>query len=160
MNIINIDEHHDFYGLKWVNFDSCDAEIGCWNFFAFMAHKNLMSKYTWITNCETVKATVVECRDLMSNLRRAKSNRVRIFKNSMNVVRASQLMDVVSNKKFDGVILVRSPEYTERRRSVYYAVDRALEKFFPKVKVRRYGCRTNFRHGLARRRANNLFQRV
>lgn len=160
MNVVNIDEHHDFYCLNGVDFDNDQSTVGCWNFFAFMAHQKLLGKYVWVTSSSTKRGSDMERRGLWRDLRAAKSNRVREYKKSIKVVEASKLCSTVRRRAFDGFLIVRSPEYTLRRRSVYHAVDEALRAELPKCKIRRYECRTNFRNGRVHHRANSLFWKL
>lgn len=157
MNVVNIDEHHDFYCLDEIDFNDQNATVGCWNFFAFMVHCRLLGKYSWVTNRTTKTGVDQESRCLFSDLRKARSRQVREYKKSIRVVDTKKLFNVVRRKTFDGFLIVRSPEYTLRRRAVYYAVDEALQAELPKCRVRRYKCRVNFRSGRVHHRANSLF---
>lgn len=160
VNVVNIDEHHDFYCLNQVNFEDKEAEVGCWNFFAFMAHKKMMGKYTWITNDLSVMGAGNSRFDLLCDIRGSKSLTVRKFKREITVVNSSKVFDVLDGRRFDGFMIVRSPEYTDRYRSVYHAVEKALAKELPSIRVRRYKCRTNFKNSLVRQRAKNLFWKI
>lgn len=160
MNIVNIDEHHDFYRLSKIDFEDELSEVGCWNFFAFMAHKKIIGNYTWITNNWSCRGASSSCSDLMYDIKKAKSLNVRNFKKNIKVFNSSKTFDVLQGRRFDGFMIIRSPEYTTSYRSVYHAVDEALKKELPNVRVRRYKCRVNFKDGLVRHRANNLFWKV
>lgn len=160
MNVVNIDEHHDFYCLDRVNFEDEAAEVGCWNFFAFMAHKKMIRKYTWVTNDRTVYAATNSRSGLLSDIRDAKSLNVRRFKKDITVVNSSKVFDILQGRRFDGFMIIRSPGYTRSYRSVYCAVEEALTKELPCICVRRYKCRLNFKSGLVRRRAKSLFWKV
>lgn len=156
MNIVNIDEHHDFYCLSEIeDFGSDSAEVACWNFFAFMAHKKLMNNYTWVTNNELSHRS-----ELMDDIKRSPSLTVRKFRKKIKVVKASKVFDVVRGRKFDGFMIIRSPEYTTSYRSVYHAIEEALKKELPRIRVRRYQCRTNFKNGRVHHRSNSLFWKV
>lgn len=160
MNVVNIDEHHDFYSLERVDFKDEDAEVGCWNFFAFMAHKKLMGKYTWVTNDHTAGAAVGSRSALLSDIGCANSLTVRKFKRDITVVNSSKVFDIIAGRRFDGFMIIRSPEYTDTYRAVYHAVEESLAKELPRIRVRRYKCRTNFKNGLVRQRAKNLFWKI
>jgi hypothetical protein len=162
MNVVNIDEHHDFYSLDEIDFDDPKATVGCWNFFGHMAHKKLMGKYTWVTNGSSAshRNGYGSRSDLLSDIRKAKSAHVKKFKQNVAVVNASKVFDAVHGKKFDGFMIIRSPVYTDTYRSVYHAVDEALASELPRTKVRRYKCRVNFKNNRVRHQANNLFWKV
>ncbi len=160
MNVINVDEHHDFYGLGRVDFEDEHAEVGCWNFFAFMAHKKLMGNYTWVTNNHTAVAAVHSRSNLLSDIKNANSLIVRKFKRNIKVVNSSKVFDILYGRRFDGFMIIRSPEYTDRYRAVYHAVEESLKRELPSTCVRRYKCRVSFKNNRVRHRAKNLFWRV
>ncbi|MHA2279403.1 MAG: hypothetical protein ACXAC5_00730 [Promethearchaeota archaeon] len=164
LNIVNIDEHHDFYRLHKIDFEDEQTMnktlVGNYNFFAFMVRRNLLSRYTWVA-CQFMKTRVNEERkDLFRGLRDANSLTVRQFRKRISVMRIQDVFDVVRGKQFDGFIIVRSPEYTLKRRAVYSAVDEALRKKLSRISVRRYQCRAKFRSGRVHHRANSLFWEV
>lgn len=158
MNVVNVDEHHDFYCLRKIDFDSESAEVGCWNFFAFMAHKKLMGNYTWVTNDS--KSAALSRMGLASDIKNARSPAVRKFKQKIKVVDSSKIFDILHARRFDGFMIIRSPEYTTTYRAVYYAVEEALKKELPHIRVRRYKCRENFKNGRVHRRASDLFWKI
>jgi len=158
MNVINIDEHHDFYCLQKIDFDSKLEEVGCWNFFAFMAHKQLIDKYTWVHNSEYSPVNMKA--DIMEELTEAQSPIVRKFKRNIRINKASSVFRAVKGLQFDGFMIIRSPEYTENYRAVYNAVEEALAEELPRTRVRKYKCRTNFSSGRVHHRANSLFWKV
>lgn len=160
LNIVNIDEHHDFYCLNEINFEDSSSEVGCWNFFAFMVHKKLIGKYTWVTNDRTAGEAVLSRSGLMNDMNWADSLTVRKFKRNIKVVNSSKVFDILHGRRFDGFMVIRSPFYTTRYRAVYHAVEESLAKELPSIRVRRYKCRKNFKNSLVRHRAKSLFWRV
>lgn len=160
MNIVNIDEHHDFYSLGDLNLDDQSETIDCGNFFAFMAHRNLLGKYTWVTNYYTKTGARTSRTELWGEIKFSLSPSVRRFKKRIEVLNANEVFRAVRNKVFDGFMIIRSPEYTNHYRAVYYAVEEALRKELPKRRVRRYQCRVNYKNGRVRHRANKLFLEV
>lgn len=154
-NVVNIDEHHDFYCLGDLDFKD-SSEVGCWNFFAFMAHKKLLETYTWVTNSGDSyhKGT------LLAEIKQSQSLTVRKFKKKIKVVDGSKVFDFLHGRKFDGFMIIRSPGYTYTYRAVYHAVEEALAKELPRVRVRRYKCRMSFKNGRVHHRANDLFRKV
>lgn len=160
VNVVNIDEHHDFYHLDLIDFAYERSEIGCWNFFAFMAHHKIMEKYTWVTNDCLASQAVGQKSDLLGNLRTANSLTVKRFNRKIEVVNAKKVFDICRGKKFDGFMIIRSPEYTDNYRAVYNATDEALANELPKVRVRRYQCRVKFKEHRVRHRANSLFWKL
>ena len=157
MNVINIDEHHDFYCLDKVNLTGSKEDVACWNFFAFMAHKKLMGNYTWVTNSHLAIRRKTE---LLNELKRSDSSTVRKFKKNIKVVDTAKVFDTLSGRRFDGFMIIRSPQYTDTYRRVYSAVEESLEKELPSIRVRRYKCRVNFKSGRVRHQANNLFWKI
>lgn len=157
MNVINIDEHHDFYSLSCLDLGDESSTIGCWNFFAFMAHRKLMGKYTWVTNDHTKGGAQRNRIDLWKEIAETESKTVKRFKKRISVVDSREVFNMVRKKVFDGFIIIRSPEYTDNYRSVYCALEKALHEELPKKKIRRYQCRTNYNNGRVRHRANSLF---
>ncbi len=165
INMINVDQHHDFYSLseiedihcQKVGLDDSEATVGCWNFFAFMVQRKMLGRYTWITSQRKEHRIEREEADLLEAIRDCKSLTVRRFREKINVGGVGQVSDLVRGKKFDGFVIVRSPLYTKNFRSVYHILDKALERFFPRTQVRRYRCRVNFKNGLVYRRAQSLF---
>ena len=153
MNVINIDDHHDFYNLGWLKYCEED-EVNCSNFFGIMVDQNLLENYTWICN-RNYKNN--QKKDLLSSLKKG-SITIQEFKENVEVYTREDVFNVLSGKKFDGFIIVRSPKYTFSRRTVYDAVNKALDK--EKLKVRQYTCRSIFRHHKVGQRANSLFQTV
>lgn len=159
-NVVNVDEHHDFYCLDQVELSVPYEDVGCWNFFAFMAHKKLMGSYTWVTNGSSVASALVYKKELKDELKRARSCAVRNFKKNITVVNSAKVFEVLSGRRFDGFIIIRSPQYTETYRRVYHAVEEALAKELPRAQIRRYKCRVSFKNGRVRHRANSLFWKV
>ena len=155
-NIVNIDEHHDFYNLGGIDFEDGSSEIGCWNFFAFMAHKKMIGSYTWVTNGGVTYTRP----ELMASIRDANSLVVRMFRRSIKVVNSSKVFEVLSGRKFEGFMIVRSPEYTHSYRSVYHAVEESLAKELPRICVRRYKCRMKFKSGRVCQRSQDLFWKI
>jgi len=160
MNIVNIDEHHDFYDLQKVDFENDEEKVWCGNFFAFMAHKKMMGKYTWVTNHKMVKGASMSRQEVMFDIKKARSSVVRKFRKNIKVVNSTKVFDVLHRRKFDGFMIIRSPKYTIMRRTVYHAVEEALAKELPRIQVRRYKCREDFKNGRVHHRANNLFWKI
>lgn len=160
MNVVNVDEHHDFYCLERVKFSVPTENVGCWNFFAFMAHKKLIGNYTWVTNSSSVSSALTYKKELNDELKQARSCVVRGFKKNITVVNSAKVFDVLSGRQFDGFMIIRSPQYTDTYRRVYHAVEESLAKELPRARIRRYECRKNFKNGRVRHRANSLFWKV
>ena len=160
MNVVNIDEHHDFYCLDRLKFNAPDENVGCWNFFAFMAHKKLMGNYTWVSNSCSATSALGYRKELMNELKQAQSLAVREFKRNITVVNSAKIFDVLSGRRFDGFMIIRSPQYTDTYRRVYHAVEESLTKELPRARIRRYKCRVNFKNGRVRHRANSLFWKI
>ncbi len=158
INIINIDEHHDFYSLRGVDFENGKEEVGCWNFFAFMVHEGLMSRYTWVSNSS--KKSLSYSRRELERALDAGSKRIKHFKHHTYVRGWEDVFKIVHGRRFDGFLIVKSPGYTERRRAVYCAVNEALKEVLPKMKVRRYQCRLTFKKYRVHHRATKLFPLV
>ena len=161
LNVVNIDEHHDFYKLrKKARFDDGKAKVNSANFFGFMVHQKLISEYEWVA-CQFTKTLIeAERRGLFADVRKAKSLTVRKFRSKIKVAGINDVFDVVGRRHFDGFIIVRSPIYTTWRRAVYHAVDEALRIKLPRITVRRYQCRTEFSSERVHHRADSLFWKV
>jgi len=144
VNIVNIDEHHDFYFLNDLDFCIKKSMVTCGNFFAFMAHRHMIGKYVWVSTSVTKSRVCRDKRELRGYMRRSKSAAVRTLRHKVEVSSSESVYDVLCGCKFDGFIIVRSPQYTNYRRTVYRAVDVALETHFPTKKVRRYSCRRDY----------------
>lgn len=161
MNIVNIDEHHDFYCLRYIDFENKSSEVGCGNFFAYMAHKKMIGKYTWVTSSRAAGVRSATCRsELLTDIGDAKSLTVRKLKQNIKVVNSSKVFDVLYGRRFDGFMIIRSPEYTDTYRAVYHAVEESLMKELPGIRVRRYKCRLNFENNLVHHRAKSLFGKI
>lgn len=133
IRVTNIDEHHDFYFLRKIKFDSMSSIVGCGNFFAYMAHEGLLSEYTWILGENVVTKPRKE---LKQELYRAKSRVLRGFGRFIRIVRQSEAFSVLKNQKFDGFIIVKSPEYVFWKET-YAAVDEVLARRFSGYKLQR-----------------------
>lgn len=143
LEVVNIDEHHDFYWLSKLKFDDPCQSIDCGNFFAFMAHKKLLHKYTWVSN----QGDYAPPQNLRRELSLASSDIVKKFQSNIAVVDADAVFESVKNTKFDGFIIVRSPEYTLNSHAVYRSVGNTLNKLFPKKKIKRYKHSASILHG-------------
>lgn len=158
VRVVNVDEHHDFYYLHEEKLGDHQSIVGCWNFFGHMAYKGLMSDYIWVTNDRTKTGARGSRRDLMSEL--VGTGISSKFRRKIQVTHIDGLTNAIKNRKFDGFLIVQSPEYTKNYRSVYHNTELALESVLPEVRIRRYKCRENFRNGRVHHRANALFWEV
>ena len=159
-NVVNIDEHHDFYSLDQIEFDDDYEDVGCWNFFAFMAHKKIMGHYVWVTNEDSAEGTQYKRECLIEDIQKSNSLTVKKFMPNIKVVNSRKVFDILDGRKFDGFMIIRSPVYTSNYRAVYHAVENALAKELPRTHVRRYKCRENFKEGRVHHRAKSLFWRI
>ncbi len=147
INIVNIDEHHDFYNLRDSAWKNGKRWVDCTNFFGFMAHDRRLGDYLWVTTETTKEASWVHGKDLMANIKQARSPMIRQFCPKRSLPR-HRFIQAVKGRKFDGFVIVRSPQYTANHRSVYHAVDLALSKWLPKIKVKKHTHRQpDFLHG-------------
>ena len=151
-NVVNIDEHHDFYYLSNVDCQSAESFISCGNFFAFMASHGLLSSYTWVTSDGTSSKTRKSLKDLKACLQVSKCSKVRGFMSNSTVMGRNGVFEAIYGRKFDGFIIVRSPEYTQFNRSVCHAVDMALSSVMPWMRVDKYRCREEFQHSKVRQK--------
>ena len=145
VSVVNIDQHHDFYCLNSVeDFDDLYEYIGCGNFFAFIAHKGILKQYTWV--CQSVGVST--CRDDLRHEIQGGSSSIRRFGRSggVSVVGRTDVFKTLRNRKFDGFIIVRSPEYTTYASTVYRAVNNALKDHFKGYKISQCKRRRDFQH--------------
>lgn len=49
VDVVNLDEHHDFYDAASITNYDC-GWVGCGNFFPFMVHDGVLREYTWVHN--------------------------------------------------------------------------------------------------------------
>jgi hypothetical protein len=143
LEVVNIDEHHDFYWLSGLKFNDPNESIDCGNFFAFMAHKRLLHKYTWIYNRQDLGPS----QNLRRELSLASSNVVKKFQPKISVIEGKAVFDSIEGMKFDGFIIVRSPEYTLNSHVVYRTVGTTLSKLFPTKRIKRYKHSAEILHG-------------
>lgn len=148
VNVVNIDEHHDFYYLDELKFSTpCrdDQTITCGNFFAFMAHESVLWNYDWVSPSRRNTVHMDEC-DLFEDLAKAQCPKVRRQANRCKVWSASEVWMALEDKYFDGFAIIRSPDYTCRYKRVCRATENALANWFPQAKVKRNSCRSDFQY--------------
>ena len=146
VNILNIDEHHDFFHLHEIDFSASNSQVTCANFFAFMVDRRIINNYTWISLASTLTGTKRDFRALRGDFRSANSKIVQDFYKKVKV-RSRHSVYRSLYKRCDGFIIVRSPKYTLNHRSVCHAVDLALETYFHDRKVNRHSCRRDYQQG-------------
>jgi len=133
--VYNADEHHDFYYLEKLNFATC--KVGCGNFFAFMAHHNILDKYVWINNCEEASQSRA---DLKIELDKSDSVRVKSMKFSVlkmdDVFRSSSTS--LSGNIFKCFAIIRSVDYTYNLPYVQNIMTDVLMKNGFKIKKNHY----------------------
>ncbi len=144
VDVINIDDHHDFYYLQGVDFSSKAAKIDCGNFFAFMAHENILRNYTWVTGGD-VRVVRADRLTLMKSVSQARSKGVLSLADRINVHCSGSMSKVITGQHFDAFTIVKSPGYTTRQKTVYKTVEDIVGKRFPKS-VRRNKCRADYRY--------------
>lgn len=139
VEVINIDEHHDFYHLDSLNFN--DTVIDCGNFFPFMVDMNMLQSYKWVGN----KNTRSECRrKIVNEFNSAKDSNLRDFFDCISVYTQNDWYAVVADMKFDLVAIVKSPSFTHNKSFIYRTTYSALENIFPTIK--KYQHSKNFKN--------------
>lgn len=101
VSIVNIDEHHDFYGL-----DTLNGKVDCANFFGHMLVDNVLSEYTWIVG-DNDNVFVAE-NELHRDIRRLKDKQ---YHDSNISVHSKKFLSSLSSKKFDVFVVCHSPFY-------------------------------------------------
>ena len=137
INIINIDEHHDFYNLEFIDFSK--SSINCGNFFAFMVHHDLLQDYTWICN---EKHSISSREDLTRNISYAKDKKVKKFCDSIHIYGRDEVKSVIERKKIDQIVVVKSSRYTLYKKMNYPTTCKCLRTTFSDL--RRYKHRKEF----------------
>ena len=153
MRVVNIDEHHDFYWLNKIDFDSMDSVVSCGNFFAYMAHQGLLSGYTWVIGGNAITKSY---RDVRKELHRANSKPLKRFGKTIKIVRQSKAFSVLSKQKFDGFIIVKSPEYVCWH-DMYAVVDEVLARKFKGYNFKRCQRRREFVRKETKKIGSKLF---
>lgn len=134
-NIVNIDQHHDFYTLENVDFEDDKSFVHLGNFFAFMAHDLMINNYSWVTNKDSQTGRDGMERNVICALRKAKSHDVQEVENNLKVYSAEQVWNVLRNKAFHGFAIIQSPAYTENMKSVNRWVRSAIKKHLSDKRV-------------------------
>lgn len=133
VEIINIDEHHDFYFAEDIK-DFSFSQVDCANFFCFMAHEFLLSKYTWICGCDN-KQVLGQRSRMISELNRAKSSALRNFQFRVKVRCRDKAMEVLKNKKIDAFAIIKSLDYTHDQDLVFNCINDILKEFLIKIET-------------------------
>ncbi len=142
VNIVNIDEHHDFYGARWIkNFNK--STISCADFFAFMAHEGILWEYEWITNNMTHNALWGH-NEVIDEVENCRSTQVQSMASNRRIQTwpREKVWSILDGRKFDAVALFDSPEYTSHLKTISRA---AMKVFTEKgIEVRKHTCKKNF----------------
>lgn len=126
VEIINVDQHHDFYIDGLCNPDDDYSSITCANFFAFMAHENLISKYTWVCDAGHTGAVVTQRADIVRCIKDSCSRKVRNFRKNIFVRRRQRAIEILSGKRIDGFAIIKSPDYTNHAELIFSSVENIL----------------------------------
>lgn len=142
VDVVNIDQHHDFYDACYLQFEQQEL-VTCGNFFAFMLYDGLLRYYDWVT---AVERTISEELNLESCCLDDGGYWV-MYKNFIENTRiwsVNEVFDAVDGMKFDAVAIIESRDYTTRLATVRSAALSALKKL--DIEVRHHSCITNFRY--------------
>jgi hypothetical protein len=143
VNVYNVDQHHDFYFLR--DIDDFDTHlVSCANFFAFMAHHGMINSYHWVLNDAKLDS---HTRALKRELRGTYSRPVKDLSQRCHVSPVKKVWEVLDRKKFDGVAIVKSLDYTEDQDIVFSTVDTVMRRYFTPVhgvRVGRSPCRADY----------------
>lgn len=141
IDIVNIDEHHDFYYLEDIR-RYPSTPIDCGNFFAFMTYDNMVSSYAWVTNSNQGYAGR---RDIITEMNSSHSFRVRQLADRVKVYGMNGVWRAIRGKRFDAFAIIQSPGYTLHSPVTCAAVDKIVNS---KFKVRRNKCskELNYNH--------------
>ena len=144
VNVYNVDEHHDFYYIREID-DFKTHLISCANFFAFMAHRGMINSYHWVLGDERLS---FHTKALKRELRETYSRSVRDLGQRCQVSSVKQVWEVLDRKKFDGVAIVKSLDYTADQDVVFPTVNTVMRRYFTPihgVKVGRSLCRADYK---------------
>lgn len=145
VNIVNIDTHHDFYFLNSVYFnDPKMRQITCGNFLAFMAHEGILGRYDWVTSDDDDISLNWDMFEFRHSAAAARSRKVRNVPNRTRVWSREDVWNPIQNRQFDGLAVVKSPEFTLRYKTVISATNESLNKYFPTHKVRSHTCTRDY----------------
>lgn len=145
VNVVNVDTHHDFYFLDNVYFDDPKMkQISCGNFFAFMAHEGILGSYDWVTSSSSSGALNTDVSDFMHSIDVAKSRKVKNVPNRTRVWNKDDVWYPIQKRTFDGLAVIKSPNFTFRYKTVLSAATESLNKYFPTHKVRSHTCTRDY----------------
>lgn len=146
VSVYNVDEHHDFYYMADIDDFSTDM-VSCANFFAFMAHHNMIHQYHWITTDQTNADIAWHRKELKDELKDCYSRNVRALLKRHTANRCSAVWRILDRKRFDGFAIVKSLDYTEDQDIIFSTVDSILKRYFAYhgCRVGRNACRSNYR---------------
>ncbi len=146
-DIVNLDEHHDFYWLEDIE-DYDEHFIDCGNFFAFMAYKRILGKYTWVTTADDLSSLATARREMDGYLSVARKHVVRLVSKRAKVHSRRKVWDVLRGQKFDGFCIVKSANYVKNGPIIYEQVNQILRDKFALsngFSVETHKCKRNFR---------------
>lgn len=156
VNIVNVDMHHDFYFLDSVSFsDKCVTQITCGNFLAFMAHEGILRSYDWITSVSGSSVSG-EMLDFYKSISEASCDKVKEMEFKTRFFSCHEVWEPIVNRVFDGLVVVKSPDFTSRYKSVMSATEESLSRFFPNHQVKHSTCKRNFPYNSRRIRMKKL----
>lgn len=144
VEVVNVDAHHDFYRLHEIK-DFTASKVHAGNFFAFMAHAGMLTRYTWVTNKGALASALSKRPELLDSLERSTSPRVRGMRRRVAVRRMLDVWRVLHGQTFHGFAIVASPCYT-RTDLIGHSVNHILKKEFSGrgYTVRRNPCSAEF----------------
>lgn len=123
IELINIDEHHDFYYADSINDFDRDL-VDCSNFFNFMVFDDMLSKYHWICSASEDSSVLAQISDIMKHTSDSWCRRIRKFQEKISVVGRQSAIEVIKGRNIDGFVIVKSPDYTNNKEIIYSAVDK------------------------------------
>lgn len=147
VNVINIDEHHDFYGCGGVE-NFATAVVSCADFFAFMAHDGILNKYTWVNN-ERVHSDKLGKQEILNEIDVSYCSSVRKMCSRISVQSRSRIWRLLRGKKFDAIALFDSRLYTRQLKQITCAATSVLHR--EGIQIKRHKCRSDFKYGRRRK---------
>jgi len=144
VNVVNIDEHHDFYRVGSVK-DFKKHHVSCADFFGFMVFDGILNGYEWVNNGMT-HSNRMGRRDVVWECERCQNPTVAAWGNQnarrLHVWDRNRLVKAIEGRIFDGVAIIESPYYTRKLGTIRKQAQKILQEEGFEVKT--HQCKTDF----------------
>lgn len=145
LNIINFDEHHDFYPMSDIQWDS--EEVNCGNFFGFMAFDGLINEYIWMTNSYG-NQYMSDVENFKQCLCSKANSDVHKFSCNTRAIDRLSCLPAIAGKSFDIFVVVQSPSYVHEHSRVNKHMNALMQNFCSNngCVLKRNKCQSRFGH--------------